>query len=184
MHPQEIFSGVIKNFFKANDGKEFNVNVELPDLNKLDIKLLNLIQENFPLVPEPFAELARQLNIIEEEVIRRLNSLKEQGTIKHLGAVFDSGKLGYYGTLCTVKVPPNMLDQATAVINSYPEVTHNYLRNHPYNVWFTLQAKTPEKLNALLEEIKQKTRLKEIISLPATHTFKIKVNFNLAEEEK
>jgi len=90
MHPQEIFSGVIKNFFKANDGKEFNVNVELPDLNKLDIKLLNLIQENFPLVPEPFAELARQLNITEEEVIRRLNSLKEQGTIKHLGAVFDS----------------------------------------------------------------------------------------------
>lgn len=158
--------------------------MELPDLDKLDIKLLNLIQENFPLVAEPFAELARQLNITEEEVIRRLKSLKEQGTIKHLGAVFDSGKLGYYGTLCTAKVPLNMLDRVTAVINSYPEVTHNYLRNHLNNIWFTLQAKTPEKLTALLEEIKQKTGIEEIISLPATHTFKIKVNFNLTEEKE
>lgn len=157
--------------------------MELADLDKLDKSLLNLIQENFPLVPQPFVELAGQLNITEEEVIRRLKSLQEQGIIKHLGAVFDSGKLGYNGTLCMVKVPSNILDQVTAVINSYPEVTHNYLRNHPYNVWFTLQAKTPEKLTALLEEIKQKTGLEEINSLPATHTFKIKVNFNLTEEE-
>jgi len=113
-------------------------------LDPVDNKLINLIQSNFPLVAEPYREIGTILGIGEDEVMERIKRLKENGVFRRLGGIFDSRKLGYAGTLCAIKVPENRIDETAAVINSFPGVTHNYLREHSFNMWFTVLA--PSKL--------------------------------------
>ncbi len=151
-------------------------------LDRLDRRLLNLIQNNFPVVPEPYQELAKILGTTEEEVLARLEKLIEKGVIRRLGPIFDSRKLGYSSTLCAVKVPPENVREVAEVVNSFPEVTHNYLRDHSYNMWFTLLAESPDRLEAILEEIKERTGITNILNLPAQKIFKIRVNFPLEDD--
>lgn len=154
------------------------------NLDKLDKKLLNLIQTNFPIVPEPYKELARKMGTTEEEIINRLQALQKSGIIRRLGGIFDSRKVGYTGTLCAIKVPPEKIEAVAEVINQYPGVTHNYLRNHEYNMWFTLLAESTEKIEEIITEIQEKTGIREILNLPASRIFKIRVNFELSERGK
>ena len=148
-------------------------------MDELDRRLLNLIQDGLPLVPEPYRALAEALRVSEEEVLGRLGSLCERRVIRRLGAIFDSRRLGYQGVLCALRVPPERLAQTAAVINSYPGVTHNYLRDHAYNMWFTLLAPSPVLLSAKVREIKERTGNDDMLVLPAKRVFKIKVNFEL-----
>lgn len=152
------------------------------NLDNLDRQLLNLIQSKLPLTPEPYKELARALGSSEEEVIRRLRNLIERGVIRRLGAIFDSRRVGYTGTLCALKVPPERIPEVAGIVNSLPGVTHNYLRDHPYNMWFTLLAESPEELNSTIEKIKQLTGIEDLLNLPAEKVFKIRVNFELDED--
>jgi len=142
-------------------------------------KLLNIIQNEFPLESRPFLALANQLNMTEEKVIEIIKQSKENGYIRRLGGVFDSKSLGYTSTLCAVQVPEHRIEEVTNIINSYPGVTHNYLRNHNYNMWFTLTAQSIKWLEVIVNEIKSRTGITNIIVLPSTNTFKIKVNFNI-----
>ncbi len=151
-------------------------------LDRLDKRLLNLVQSHFPVVCQPYQELAKILGTSEEEVLARLQKLMEKGIIRRLGPIFDSSKLGYSGTLCAVRVPSEKVREVAEVINSFPGVTHNYLRNHSYNMWFTLLAESPEKLQAVLEEIKERTGITDILNLPAQKVFKIRVNFPLEDD--
>jgi DNA-binding Lrp family transcriptional regulator len=151
-------------------------------LDNLDRELLNRIQTDFPLTGEPYKELAKELGTGEEEVLERLKRLKENGTIRRLGGIFDSRRLGYTGTLCAIKVPPEKIDFTAAVVNGYPGVTHNYIREHDYNMWFTLLVQNKDEISRIMKEIKEKTGLDEIISLPAVKLFKIRVNFDLTED--
>lgn len=151
-------------------------------LDNLDKQLLNLIQSNLPVVPEPYKELAKILGRSEEEIINRLKGLMEKGVIRRLGAIFDSRRVGYTGTLCALKVPPEKVTEVAKVINSFPGVTHNYLRDYPYNMWFTLLAESQEDLEATLKEIKQLTGIEDLLNLPAQRIFKIRVNFDLDED--
>ncbi|MBO8136844.1 MAG: Lrp/AsnC family transcriptional regulator [Desulfotomaculum sp.] len=148
-------------------------------LDNTDKRLLNMVQTEFPIVSQPYADMARRLNISEEEVIRRLKRLMDEGIIRRLGGVFDSRKLGYRGTLCGMKVPAERVDEVAEVVNRYPGVTHNYLREHEYNMWFTVLADSPEKLDKIINEIKEKTGIKDILNLPAERFFKVMVNFEL-----
>ena len=107
-------------------------------LDSLDRKLLNIIQADFPLVPEPYREIGEALGITEDDVIDRIRTMLDSGLIRRLGGIFDSRKLGYQGALCAVKADRDSIDQVAALINSFPGVTHNYLREHAYNVWFTV----------------------------------------------
>jgi DNA-binding Lrp family transcriptional regulator len=113
----------------------------------------------------------------EDEVLARVRAMTEAGIIRRLGANFTSRKLGYTSTLCAAQVPADKLDRFVAVVNRYPGVTHNYLRRHRYNVWFTLIAESEERLNQILEEISEAAQIEEILSLPAQEIFKIKVDF-------
>jgi len=153
------------------------------NLDKLDKELLNLIQKDFPVVPEPYKELARELGTTEEEIIKRLQVLLDLGVIRRLGGIFDSRKVGYTGTLCALKVPPEKIDAVAKIINKYPGITHNYLRNHEFNMWFTLLAESMEKIEQVINEIREKTGIKEILNLPACRIFKINVNFKVTGEE-
>jgi len=148
-------------------------------MDDTDKKLLNLIQEDFPITAAPFAEVADRLGIGEAEVRERVGRLKEEGIIRRIGAVFDLRKLGFTSTLCAARVPEEKVHAFAAVVNACPGVTHNYRREHDYNIWFTLIAPGEEELAATLAEIKKETGIDDILSLRATRTFKINARFNV-----
>lgn len=148
-------------------------------MEEKEAKLLNVIQDKFPLESRPFLTLANQLDMTEEEVIEIIRLLKEKGYIRRIGGVFDSKNLGYSSTLCAMEVPEDRIEEVTSIVNSYSGVTHNYLRNNKYNMWFTLTAPSIKKLEIVIDEIKSKTKIENLIVLNSTNTFKIKVNFNL-----
>ena len=134
---------------------------------------LNILQTNLPLTERPFQVLADQLNTSEEEVIARLNELKELGYIRKIGLFFDSAKLGYEGTLIATKVLPEQLENVANVI------THNYEREGDYNLWFTLITIDMEQQEEILNHIKSLPGVLDLINLPANKKYKVSVNFNL-----
>ncbi len=148
-------------------------------LDNLNKAILNEIQSHFPIVSRPYGEVGRRVGASEKEVIRRVKNMTEAGVIRRIGANFTSRKLGYTSTLCAAQVPEELLTRFAQVVNRYPEVTHNYLRRHRYNVWFTLIAESTEKLDQILADISQTSGVEEILSLPAREVFKIKVDFPL-----
>lgn len=147
-----------------------------PKIDALDKAILNEIQSHFPIMTRPYEEVGRRVGASEEEVLRRVQAMCDTGVIRRLGANFTSRKLGYTSTLCAASVPPEQLEKFVAVVNRHPGVTHNYLRRHRYNVWFTMIAESPERLTRILEEISQATGI-EVLSFPAQEVFKIKVDF-------
>jgi DNA-binding Lrp family transcriptional regulator len=146
-------------------------------LDDLDRAILNEIQSQFPLVSRPYAEVARRVGASEAEVLGRVQAMFDSGVIRRIGANFTSRKLGYTSTLVAARVPPEQLGKFVQAVNHYPGVTHNYLRRHHYNVWFTLIADSEARLKQILVEISRETGVEEILSLPARKIFKIKVDF-------
>jgi len=148
-------------------------------MDAIDRKLLNLIQEDFPIIASPFAQVALRLGIGEAEVLDRIGRLKAKGIIRRIGAVFDLRKLGFVSTLCAARVPKEKIPAFVDAVNAYPGVTHNYRREHEYNIWFTLIAPDEKDLEAALSEIKRKTEIEDILSLRAVKTFKINARFEM-----
>ena len=149
-------------------------------MDSIDKKLLDIIQTAFPLVPRPYEELGRQLGISEEEALSRVKALKEKKIIRRLGANFQSAKLGFRSTLCGAHVPEKKLDSFIAEVNALPGVTHNYLRNHEFNVWFTLIGPSWDDVCATLKDLEERTGV-AIMNLPAEKLFKIRVDFQMEE---
>lgn len=144
-------------------------------MDKIDEKLLNLMQNEIPIDKRPFKVLGQKLLLSENEVLKRVNKLKNEGIIRRIGGIFNSRKIGYTSTLCAAKVPENKIEHVATCINKYDEVTHNYIREDEYNMWFTIITHSKDSLNYILEEIKRETKLDEIISLPSVKLFKVKV---------
>lgn len=152
-------------------------------LDPKDQELLDLLQEELPLVSRPFALLGERLSLSEEEVLARLKRLQEEGILRHLGASLDSRRLGYVTTLCALEAPPERREEVASQIASLPEVTHCYLRKHRMNVWFTLVAKDFDEVERILESIREKTGLKAR-HFPATRMFKLRATFRLSAGAK
>ncbi|MBQ9406416.1 MAG: AsnC family transcriptional regulator [Desulfovibrio sp.] len=147
-------------------------------LDSVDKKLLDIIQTDFPLVPRPYALLGARLSIAEEEALERVRALKARNVIRRLGANFQSSKLGMVSTLCAAKVPEDKLDAFVTAVNACPGVTHNYLREHSYNIWFTLISPSRDEERRTLDALSTQTGI-PIINLPATRLFKIRVDFRM-----
>nr|WP_072311444.1 MULTISPECIES: siroheme decarboxylase subunit alpha [Desulfovibrio] len=147
-------------------------------MDNMDRQLLDIIQTGFPLSPRPYAELGQRLGLDEQEVLDRVRGLKARKIIRRLGANFQSAKLGFVSTLCAAKVPQDKMDAFVAEVNAKPGVTHNYLREHDYNIWFTLISPSREETQAILDGITQATGV-PILNLPATKLFKIRVDFRM-----
>ncbi len=139
-------------------------------------ELLNLIQEDFPLHPEPFKVLAEKVGLSEDEVLSFLRKLKEEGILRHLGASPDSHKLKHFTCLCATSIPESRLYIAQEIAD-LPEVTHAYLRDHSLNFWFTLVLPSPEDLKPYLENLKNIYGL-TFYSFPAKKRFKVKAVFS------
>ncbi|WP_028307206.1 AsnC family transcriptional regulator [Desulfitibacter alkalitolerans] len=152
-------------------------------MDSINHRLLEIIQDGFPISPEPYKDLAMSLGVSEEEIIDRISKLQDQGIIRRLGAIFDSRKLGYKSTLCAMKVPKDQIEHVAEIVNSYPGVTHNYLREHKYNMWFTLIAPSKEHIDKICSEIILQSGINELMQLPARRFFKIKVKFSVKGEK-
>jgi len=150
-------------------------------LDELDKKILNQLQDNFPLTQRPYDTIAGQLGITADELLKRTQKLIDDGVIRRMGVSLDSRRLGYSSTLAAVRVNEGLVETAAAVIGKYPEVTHSYQREGDFNIWFTLIAKSPEHIEAILEQIRSELAItaENILNLPATNVFKIDARFNL-----
>jgi DNA-binding Lrp family transcriptional regulator len=148
-------------------------------MDDIDRAILNRIQSNFPITSRPFLTIAQELNVEEDEVIRRIKDLKEAGVIRRIGANFVPAKLGYVSTLCAARVPEDRVSKFAETVNRYPGVTHNYRREHEFNVWFTFIAESREHIETYLKEIAAETGVNDILNLPATKVFKIKAQFDV-----
>lgn len=144
-----------------------------------DRAIINEIQSDFPIHPRPYHEVGRRLDLSEGEVLERVKMLKREGVIRRIGGNFHSGKLNFTSTLCAAKVPEEKIDQFVGVVNQYPGVTHNYLRDYEYNVWFTFIAQDMADIEKALRTISKKTGVDKICNLPAVKMFKIKVDFEV-----
>ncbi|HOD39539.1 MAG TPA: Lrp/AsnC family transcriptional regulator [Candidatus Wallbacteria bacterium] len=154
-------------------------------LTELEIKILELIQNELPLCERPFEAIASRLrdagnNVSEEETIEHIKSLYSKKYIRRIGPIFDAAALGYKSALAAVNVAPDDIEKAACLINSYKSVTHNYLRDDDsYNIWFTVTEENEKKIIETLEEIKSKLAVDDYLFLPSEKTYKIKVGFDL-----
>jgi len=148
-------------------------------MDYIDRVIINEIQSGFPVTQRPYHELGKRLNLSEFEVIERIKRLKAVGIIRRIGGNFDSKGLNFTSTLCAAKVPDERIGKFVKVVNGYAGVTHNYLRNHEYNVWFTFIAPDMHYIDNALKVISEATGVTEILNLPAVKMFKIKVEFEV-----
>ena len=148
-------------------------------LDATDKLILNRIQSDFPITRNPYGTIADELDLTEEDVLRRLTALKKRGVIRRIGGNFVPEKVGFVSTLCAARVPEDKIDLFAETVNAYPGVTHNYMRENQFNVWFTFIAPSREEIEKNLKDIAAKTGVKEILNLPATRVFKIKAHFDL-----
>ncbi len=143
----------------------------------LEFRLLNEFQRDFPLVPAPFAEIARRLGSDEASVLDTLQGLCRTGAISRIGAVFAPNSVGV-STLAALAVPRERLDEVAAMVSAHPGVNHNYEREHAYNLWFVATAVDASTLAALLDEIGTATGCSPI-ALPLLEEFHIDLGFDL-----
>ena len=144
-----------------------------------DRRLLNRIQSDFPVTAQPYRTIGQELGMSEAEVLERVRRLKKVGLIRRIGGNFSPEKLGFVSTLCAARVPADEVDRFAEVVNRYPGVTHNYLRENSFNVWFTFIAPSMAEIEANLAAIRDATGVEVIMNLPATRVFKIRAKFDV-----
>lgn len=147
------------------------------ELTALEKCLLNEYQRGFPLCPEPYAEIAAQLDVSEGEVIRTLASLQRRGFISRVGPVFAPQRAGA-STLAALAVPEDRLESVAARVSRYAEVNHNYQREHAWNLWFVVTAPDQQRVEQVLADIEAVTGL-PVLNLPLQRAFFIDLGFPL-----
>jgi len=149
------------------------------NIDEIDKKILNILQKEFPLEERPFFIVAGKCGITEEEALGRIQKMKDEGIIRRIGAVFDGAKLGRTSTLCAARVPEEKIGNFVDTVNAFKGVTHNYLRDNEYNVWFTVNAASPQEIELFLAGLKEKTGITDILDMRAVRTFKINASFEV-----
>ena len=145
-----------------------------------DLRLLEVLQDDFPLARRPWRAIGDRIGIPEDEVLRRVRRLTGEGIVLTISPVLESARIGLLATmLIGMRVPPDMVDGCASVINQEPGVSHNYLRDHSYNLWFTLAARDDAALSRSVDDIIARTGLSpaDCLDLPAVRRFKIGVRF-------
>jgi DNA-binding Lrp family transcriptional regulator len=150
-------------------------------LDDLDKKLLNLMQGRFPLEPRPYAAVAREAGITEEETLARVQSLLDDRIIRQVTPIYDTRALGYASMLVAARVDPEHPWRAAKVVNEHPGVSHNYLRNHDFNMWFTIAVEEDSQLGlqGTLDVLQELTGADSIRQLPTLKLFKIRMDLEM-----
>ena len=150
-------------------------------LDDLDRRLLNLMQGSFPLAPRPYAAVADEAEITEQEALARVERLVRERIIRQVTPIYDTRALGYGSMLVAARVDPEFPHRAAQVINSHPGVSHNYLRNHDFNLWFTIAVEPDSRLglDGTLERLQELTGADSIRQLPTLKLFKIRMDLEM-----
>ncbi len=150
-------------------------------LDETDRKLLNLLQGSFPLAERPYAEVARLAELPQDEVLRRTGRLLEERIIREITPIFDTRVLGYRSMLVAARVDPEHPWAAAKMINSHPGVSHNYLRDHDFNIWFTIATEPGSRLglDGTLDVLQRLTGAESVRQLPTLRLFKIRMDLEM-----
>lgn len=149
-------------------------------LSEQDKRLLDVLQEGIPFCARPYLAIAEKTGgFTEEEVIRRIGELKEAHIIRRMSGFFNSRALGYRSLLCAAKVKEEDIDAAADLLNGFDGITHNYVRTHDLNLWFTLIARTEEETNRVIGEIEKSGLVDFVRRFPRTRGFKIHAAFDM-----
>jgi DNA-binding Lrp family transcriptional regulator len=157
----------------------------LPDTT--DLHILNALQDDIPLVRRPFAAIAQRLGIPEKVLLDRLKRLQEEGIVRGISPILESRHMGLSAaTLIALHVPEAQVHEIAAIISSYPEVSHNFRRDHYYALWFTLSGKNEEAIQSVLAEILRRTGIPdtEVLNLPTVKKLKVDVRFSFMNAEE
>jgi DNA-binding Lrp family transcriptional regulator len=151
-------------------------------LDEFDKKLLDTMQGKFRIVPRPYAEVATLLGVDEDTVLTRVCELIEQRIIRQVTPIFDTRALGYQSMLVAAKVDPEHPWRPAKIVNDHPRVSHNYLRNHEFNMWFTLATEpgSPLGLDGTLDVLKAETGAESVRQLPTLKLFKIRMDLEMS----
>lgn len=155
-------------------------------LDDLDRRLLNLMQGRFPIEPRPYARVAQLAEISEEQTMARVQHLLDQRIIRQITPIFDTRALGYSSMLVAAKVDPENPHPAARVINAHPGVSHNYLRNHEFNIWFTIAVEPDSALglDGTLDVLARESGASSIRQLPTLKLFKIRMDLEMEGDTK
>ncbi len=152
---------------------------EPTDLDDLDRELLNAVQWDFPIVERPYAAIGERLGIDEAEVRERIATVKAAGVLRQLSAIFDTRALGYSSALVAAKIDPTTIDEAAEALNAHPGISHNYKRNHDYNLWYTLAVPPGEDFDAHLDVLHRQSGASVTRKLPTLKLYKIGVKLDM-----
>ena len=147
--------------------------------------ILLRIQKNFPLIDKPFEEIAKELNTTEDNIISIIQEQKNEKIIRQTSAIFDTKSLGYKSSLIAFEIDEDKIDDAVKIINAHPGVSHNYERNHKFNIWFTCAVSPSSKLGLekTIEILAKQTKANDFIMLPTLKLFKISVKLDTTGKE-
>jgi len=150
-------------------------------MDEVDCRILEALQNDFPLSERPYEIIAHRLQIPCEELWNRIQRLIAEGVIRRIGASLDSRKLGFCSTLAAVSCKTDLVEQAARIIGQFPGVTHSYLRNDNFNIWFTIIATDEERIEYILEQIRISLSLEssQVLNLPVKHLFKLNARFKV-----
>jgi len=158
---------------------------QLP-VDQADLIILNALQSDFPLAPNPWEDIGRSIGISGEEVLRRVRQMKSLGIIRSISPTLESSKRkSRVSTLVALQVPNDRIEDVAAVVNEYSEVSHNFRREGEFNLWFTLAADSYEKIDRIVEEIMRKTGVEpdHLLDLTTIRAYKIDVTFPILQRD-
>ena len=145
-------------------------------MDELDRTLINTLQQDFPVCERPFAQLAEELNSSEDELIRRVQLMLDEGLLTRFGPMYNAVNMGGALSLCAMKVPLDKFDTVTGQVNAFAEVAHNYQREHEMNMWFVLATETQHDLDTTIRNIEKTTGL-PVYNMPKEKEFFVGLHF-------
>jgi len=147
-------------------------------MEDIDRAIVNGLQGGFPVSDRPYAEVAAQLDLTEDELIRRLDALLENGTLTRFGPMYHAERLGGALTLAAMKIPASDFERVAGIVNAFPEVAHNYAREHELSMWFVLATETPERIDEVIGVIERATGYK-VYNMPKLEEFYVGLRFTV-----
>jgi DNA-binding Lrp family transcriptional regulator len=150
---------------------------DITTYSRLEQRLLNDFQRNMPLSATPFGDMAEQLGVSEDEILQTFERLQRDGVISRIGPVFRPNRVGV-STLAAMAIPNDELECVARIISAFPEVNHNYEREHEFNLWFVVTASSEEHLDIVLHEIEQHAEY-PLMSLPMLEDYFIDLGFDI-----
>lgn len=151
---------------------------DINKLDELDKKIINELQRDFPICDHPFAVAAEQLDTTEEDLIARVQRLMDEKILTRFGPLFNADRFGGGLSLCAIAVPEEDFDAVTEKVNAFPQVAHNYQRDHELNMWFVLATETPAELDETLDAIEADTGL-TVRNMPKLKEFFVGLHFEI-----